>query len=159
MRGLRLPLAGVVLFGLALAGCRGEIVAPSVRPSPTATAHCDEDTIRAAGERFFALFNERNIGELMPLFLTDARTYYVRRGEPVTGAFKETGVLEVRQMLSERMTSGETMQASAIVTVSTGGSTTAIGTFPDGTTRRLDVKYGYDCRRLGIGQLLITPIG
>jgi hypothetical protein len=62
-------------------------------------------------------------------------------------------------MLADRMASGETLRTSAIVTVSSGGSTIATGTFPDGTTRRLDVKYGYDCRRPGISQLLITPIG
>lgn len=114
---------------------------------------------RAAGERFFALFNQRKLDELMTLFLTDARTYYVRRGDPVTSEFKESGTAEIRQMLSERMASGETIQAGTIVTVSSGGSTIATGTFPDGTTRRLDVKYGYDCRRPSIGQLLITPIG
>lgn len=120
---------------------------------------CDERTIRAAGERFFALFNERKIDELMMLFLPDARTYYVRRGDPVTSEFKESGPVEIRRMLSERMASGETVQPGAILTVASGGSTTGTGTFPDGFSRRLDVKYGYDCRRPGISQLLITPIG
>jgi hypothetical protein len=152
-------LAGLVVSGIALAtGCAGA-VAPSTRPSVTATALCDERTIRAAGEQFFVLFNQGKLDEVMALFLPDARTYYVRRGDPVTGGFKESGTAEIRQMLSDRMASGEAIQASAIVTVSTGASTTAIGRFPDGTTRRLDVKYGYDCRRLGISQLLITPIG
>jgi hypothetical protein len=135
------------------------VVAPSVRPSATASVHCDAGTIRDAGERFFTLFNQRKLDELMTLFLPDARTYYVRRGDPVTGDFKESGAAEIRQMLADRIASGETLRTSAIVTVSSGGSTIATGTFPDGTTRRLDVKYGYDCRRPGISQLLITPIG
>lgn len=125
----------------------------------TGSVPCDENTIRAAGERFFALFNQRKLDELLALFLPDARTYYVRRGDPVTGDFKESGVAEIRQMLSDRMASGETLQPAAIVTVSSGGSTVATGTFPDGASRRLDVKFGYDCRRPGIGQLLITPLG
>ena len=120
---------------------------------------CDETTIRIAGEQFFALFNERKLDELMVLFLADARTYYVRRGDPVTGDFKESGTAEIRQMISDRMASGEMIQAGAILTVSTGASTIATGAFPDGSSRRLDVKYGYDCPRRGIGQLLITPIG
>ena len=87
------------------------------------------------------LFNERKIEETLALFLPDARTYYVRRGDPLTGDFKETGTAEIRQMLAERIASGETLQPGAIATVSNGGSTTATGTFPDGSTRRLDVKY------------------
>jgi hypothetical protein len=98
--------------------------------SPNATVRCDESTIRAGGERFFALFNQRRLDELMTLFLTDARTYYVRRGDPVTGEFKESGTAEIRQMLSERIASGETIQTGAIVTVPSGGSTIATGTFP-----------------------------
>lgn len=124
-----------------------------------ASVQCDEGTIRSAGERFFALFNDRKIDELMTLFQPDARTYYVRRGDPVTGEFKESGLVEIRQMLSERMSSGETVRPGAIVTAANGGSTVAVGTFPDGSSRRLDVKYGFDCRRPGISQLLITPIG
>lgn len=107
-----------------------------------APIECDEGTIRAAGEQFFALFNQRKLDELMVLFRPDARTYYVRRGDAVNAGFKESGATEIHQMLSERMASGETIQATVIVTVSSGGSTTATGTFPDGTTRRLDVKYG-----------------
>lgn len=154
-----MALTAAALYGFTMAGCTGVVVAPSISPSPTATAHCDEGTIRAAGERFFVLFNQRKLDELMTLFLPGARTYYVRRGDPVTGDFKETGAAEIRQMLSDRMASGETIQAGPIATVSSGGSTAATGTFPDGTTRRLDVKYGYDCRRPGVSQLLITPIG
>lgn len=120
---------------------------------------CDASSIRIAGERFFALFNQRKLDDLMTLFLPDALTYYVRRGDPVTSEFKETGTAEIRQMLSERMASGETLQPGPIVTAANGGSTVAVGTFPDGGSRRLDVKYGYDCRRPGIGQLLLTPLG
>lgn len=159
MGNLRSTLAAALLSGFTLAGCLGAVVTPSASPSPKPTARCDEATIRDAGQRFFALFNERKLDELMTLFKNDARTYYVRRGEPVTSEFKESGTAEIRQMLSERMASGETIQAGPIAAVSSGGSTTAIGSFPDGATRRLDVKYGYDCRRPGISQLLITPIG
>jgi hypothetical protein len=152
---LRLALVGLILAGFS-AGCVGS---PSIRASATPTLSCDETTIRIAGEQLFALFNQRKLDELMVLFLADARTYYVRRGDPVTGDFKESGTAEIRQMISDRMASGEMIQAGAILTVSTGASTIATGTFPDGSSRRLDVKYGYDCRRRGIGQLLITPIG
>jgi hypothetical protein len=154
MNGLRLVLAAGILSG-ALAGCTDV----SVRPSVTASFRCDEATIRAAGEQFFVLFNQRKLDELMTLFRADAQTYYVRRGDPLTGEFKESGTAEIRQMLSERMASGETIQPEAIVTVPTGASTTATGRFPDATSRKLDVKLGYDCRRPGIGQLLITPVG
>jgi hypothetical protein len=159
---------GRVSAVLLLALLGGACTAPStpVPPLPTATAasasdavQCDANTIRGAGERFFALFNERKLDDVLALFRPDARTYYARRGEPVTSEFKESGLAEIRQMLSERMASGETLQPATIITVSNGGSTVTTGTFPDGSNRRLDVKYGYDCRRPGIGQLLVTPIG
>jgi hypothetical protein len=153
LKGLAAALASMVL------SCTPSGVTPAA-----ATANCDEDStrsavIRSAGERFFLLFNQRKLDDVMTLFRSDARTYYVRRGEPVTGEFKETGTTEIRQMLSERMASGETLQVGAIATVSSGGSTTGTGTFPDGFSRKLDVKYGFDCRKPGIGQLLITPVG
>jgi hypothetical protein len=157
VKGLHKPLGVVILSSLMLARCTGE-VAPSVPPSVTATVQCDENTIRTAGERFFALFNQRRLDDLVALFLPDARTYYVRVGDPVTGEFKESGTAEIREMLADRIASGETLQPSAILTVSTGGSAIVTGMFPDGSTRRLDMKYGYDCRRGGIGQLLMTPI-
>ncbi len=95
----------------------------------------------------------------MALFVTDARTYHTARGEPVTNEFKESGTTQIRQMLSERMASGERLRFGAIVTVSNGGSAVGTGTFPDGTGRRLDVKDAVDRRRPGIGLLLIAPIG
>jgi hypothetical protein len=156
----------MVLKGLAAALLASMVLSctPSGVTPVAATPNCDQDTtrsavIRSAGERFFLLFNQRKLDDVMMLFRSDARTYYARRGEPVTGEFKETGTTQIRQMLSERMASGEMLQVGSIVTVSSGGSTTGTGTFPDGFSRKLDVKYGFDCRAPGFSQLLITPTG
>jgi len=60
-------------------------------------------------------------------------------------------------MLSERMASGESLQPGPIVALPSGGSTLATGTCPDGSSRKLEANYGYDCRRPGIAQLLVIP--
>jgi hypothetical protein len=52
-------------------------------------AACERESLRAAGD-FVGRFDTRDLAGLTSLFTVDARTLWVRRGEPVTSeGFKE----------------------------------------------------------------------
>jgi len=60
-----------------------------------------------AAKQFVLRFNAHDLSGVAGLFAVDARTYWARRGEPVTNGFKEGGREMIRAMLEARMSDGE----------------------------------------------------
>jgi hypothetical protein len=107
---------------------------------------------------------------LTALFTVDARTYWLRRGDPVTNEFKEEGRDMVGQMLEVRMADGEVLASDRLdpdpspkMHYADGTGQWLVspriaglrGTFPDGAVRTLGAKFVYACAQHGIVQLLI----
>jgi hypothetical protein len=137
-------------------------------------AVCERESLQAAGD-FVGRFNSRDLVGLTILFAVDARTLWVRRGEPVTSdGFKESGREMIRGMVQARISDGEVLAydridpdpspkmqyADGVGQLFTSprfvGSR---GTFPDGVVRMLSTKFVYACGQHGIVQLVIAPSG
>jgi hypothetical protein len=137
-------------------------------------AVCEHESLQAAGD-FIARFNSRDIAGLTSLFTVDARTLWVRRGEPVTpDGFKENGREMVNAMLRTRISDGEVLGYDRIdpdpaprMQYAEGSGQLfagprivgARGSFPDGVVRVLSTKFVYACGQHGIVQLVIAPSG
>jgi hypothetical protein len=146
------------------------ITAVSVAAS---VAVCERESLQAAGD-FITRFNTRDFVGLTSLFTVDARTLWVRRGEPVTSdGFKENGREMVAAMLRTRITDGEVLGYDRIdpdpaPTMHYAEGTGQLfagprfigsrGSFPDGTVRALSTKFVYACGQHGIVQLVIAPL-
>ena len=147
-----------LLLGLLLVfGCSPGPAAPSSTPSDVASTAA----------------NTRDLARLTSLFTVDARTLWIRRGEPVTSdGFKESGREMIGAMLQARSADGEVLAYDRIdpdpsprmqYAEGTGqlfasprfaGSR---GTFPDGLVRALSTKFVFACGQHGIVQLVIAP--
>jgi hypothetical protein len=137
-------------------------------------AACERESLQAAGD-FVGRFDTRDLAGLTSLFTVDARTLWVRRGEPVTSeGFKESGGEMIARMLQTRISDGEMLGYDRIdpdpspkmrYAEGTGqlfASPRFIGsrgTFPDGVVRALYTKFVYACGQHGIVQLVIAPSG
>ena len=135
---------------------------------------CERESLQAAGD-FVGRFNTGDLVGLTFLFTVDARTLWVRRGEPVTSdGFKESGREMIRGMLQARISDGEVLAYDRIdpdpspkMQYADGvGQLFASprfvgsrGTFPDGVVRMLSTKFVYACGQHGIVQLVIAPSG
>ncbi len=176
--------AVVVLSAVLLVTCseatvtRSPAAVPIATPAVTAVrttspAACNALAMDAA-KQFVLRFNAHDLSGVAGLFAVDARTYWARRGEPVTNGFKEGGREMIRAMLEARMSDGEILAfdridpdpSPAIMYADGAGHFAPIpriiglrGTFPDGATRALGTKFVYDCAQSGIVQLLILPSG
>ncbi len=168
-----------LLLGLLLVfGCSPGPAAPSSTPSDVAStaaatvAACQRESLQAASD-FVGRFNTRDLARLTSLFTVDARTLWIRRGEPVTSdGFKESGREMIGAMLQARSADGEVLAYDRIdpdpsprmqYAEGTGqlfasprfaGSR---GTFPDGLVRALSTKFVFACGQHGIVQLVIAP--
>jgi hypothetical protein len=178
MNHVRALLLGSVL----LFACAPGAAAPSSKPSDVASTApdaasltaCERESLQAAGD-FVGRFNTRDLGGLTSLFTVDARTLWVRRGEPVTSdGFKESGREMIGRMLQTRISDGEVLAYERIdqdpsprmqYAEGTGQLFAsprfvgARGTFPDGVVRLLSTKFVYACGQHGIVQLVIAPSG
>jgi len=112
---------------------------------------------------------------LTSLFTVDARTLWIRRGEPVTSnGFNENGREMIGLMLQARSSDGEVLAydridpdpAPRMQSADGTGQLFASprflgsrGTFPDGLVRPLSAKFVYACGQHGIVQLVIGPSG
>jgi hypothetical protein len=111
---------------------------------------------------------------LTALFAVNARTYWSRRGDPVTDNFKEAGREMIRAMLAVRMGDGEVLtydrvdpDPSPTMAYADGTGQWIVsprfvglrGSFPDGAVRMLGTKFVYACGQRGILQLLILAAG
>ena len=108
------------------------------------------------------------------LFTVDARTYWLRRDDPVTNDFKEAGREMIRAMLAVRMGDGEVLAYDRVdpdpspqMAYADGTGQWIVsprfvglrGSFPDSATRMLGTKFVYACGQRGILQLLILAAG
>jgi hypothetical protein len=108
------------------------------------------------------------------LFTVDARTYWLRRGDPATNEFKETGRAMIGAMLAVRMGDGEVLAYDRVdpdpspkIGYADGTGQWIVsprfvglrGSFPDHATRMLGTKFVYACSQQGILQLLILTTG
>ena len=172
-------MRALLLGSLLLFGCSTGPAAPSSTPSDVAPASaaaalaaCQRESQQAASD-FVARFNARDLAGLTSLFTVDARTLWIRRGEPVTSnGFNENGREMIGVMLQGRSADGEVLAYDRIdpdpspkmqYAEGTGqlfasprfaGSR---GTFPDGLVRALSTKFVYACGQHGIVQLVIAP--
>jgi hypothetical protein len=170
-----LLLGSVLVFG-----CAPAPGAPSSTPSDAAStasaaasiAACEGESVRAASD-FVGRFNARDLAGSTSLFTVDARTLWVRRGEPVSSdGFKESGREMIGSMLQVRISDGEVLGYDRIdpdpsprIQYADGtGQLFASprfvgsrGTFPDGIVRTLSTKFVYACGQHGIVQLVIAP--
>lgn len=137
-------------------------------------AACRRESLVAASD-FVGRFNARDLAGLTSLFTVDARTLWVRRGEPASSdGFHETGREMIGGMLQARIADGEMLAYDRIdpdpsprmqYAEGTGqlmGSPRFVGsrgTFPDGAVRALSTKFVYACGQHGIVQMVIAPVG
>ena len=102
---------------------------------------------------FVGRFNARDLAGLTSLFTVDARTLWVRRGEPVTSDGEVLAYDRIERDPSPTMQyaegTGQLFAAPRFV-----GSR---GMFPDGVVRGLSTKFVYSCGQRGIVQLDIAP--
>jgi hypothetical protein len=127
-----------------------------------------------AADDFVGRFNRRDLAGLTALFTVDARTYWLRRGDPVTNEFKEGGREMIGRMLAVRMTDGEVLAFDRVdpdpspeMEYAEGKGQWYVsprivglrGTFPDGAVRTLGTKFVYACGQHGIVALLILASG
>lgn len=172
----------LLLGSLLLFSCSANPAAPSSTTSDAAStdspnasiAACQRESLQAAAD-FVGRFNTRDLAGLTSLFTVDARTLWVRRGEPVTSdGFKETGRDMIGSMLRTRISDDELLGYDRIDPDPSPGIQYAAGTgqlfaaprfvgsrgtFPDGVVRPLSTKFVYACGQHGIVQLVIAPSG
>ena len=174
-------MRAVLLGSCLLFACTTGSTAPSSTPSqgsPTdsaaSLAACQRESLETAGD-FVGRFNIRDLAGLTSLFTVDARTLWVRRGEPATSdGFKEKGREMIGGMLQARISDGEVLAYDRIdrdpsPTMQYAEGTGQLfaaprfvgarGTFPDGVVRALSTKFVYACGQHGIVQLVIAPTG
>jgi hypothetical protein len=165
-----LLLGSVLLFACA----QGPGAPASIAPPTAPAAPCEQESLQAAAD-FVGRFNTRDLGGLTSLFTIDARTLWVRRGEPVTSdGFKENGREMINKMLQTRIADGEMLGYDRIdrdpspqmhyaegtgQLFSSPRFVGSRGTFPDGVVRVLSTKFVYACGQHGIVQLVIAPSG
>jgi len=146
----------------------------STDPAAASLAACERESLQVAGD-FVDRFNTRDLAGLTTLFTIDARTLWIRRGEPVTSnGFNETGREMIGDMLRARIADGEMLgydridpdPSPRIQNAEGTGQLWAAprfvgsrGTFPDGSMRALSTKFVYACGQHGIVQLVIAPTG
>jgi len=172
------PVRALLLGSLLVFGCSPGPAAPSSTPfdvastASAAVVACQRESLQAASD-FVGRFNTRDLAHLTSLFTVDARTLWIRRGEPMTSdGFKESGREMIGVMLQTRISDGEVLSYDRIdpdpspkmqYAEGTGqlfasprfaGSR---GTFPDGLVRPLSTKLVYACGQHGIVQLVIAP--
>jgi hypothetical protein len=168
----------LLLASLLLFGCEANPAVPSstthseAASTESSTAACERESLQAAGD-FVSRFNSRDLAGLTSLFTVDARTLWVRRGEPVTSdGFKETGREMIGGMLRTRISDGEMLSYDRIdpdpsptMQYADGAGQLfaaprfvgSRGTFPDRFVRPLTTKFVYACGQHEIVQLVIAP--
>lgn len=158
----------LLVLVVSLAACSQPSL-PAATPSATADVraaaeNCKAET-RSAISAFFRLFNSRQIDSLASRFADDANLNFTGRGEAVQFGWMADNRAAVEQLLRLRADAQETLvfsEADILLPYdgTLGGSVSNLkGLFPDGFSRRLDAKFGYDCDRRQFTQVLITTLG